>query len=197
MARKVSKEGTQKRKEQILKAAGKCFSRKGFHQSSMTDICREAGLSPGTVYHYFGSKEEMIVHFAEQQFIEAQQFVEALEYVDSLEGLVDFCIHAILESDEHEEMQVYLEVMTESGRNEKVGELLTKGDEIVLHALKKHLQRLGADTGETRFSTLAVYVGMQIMALEIFKLEKPSLQERRDVSLLFRKGMLSVLGRES
>ncbi|NDV27105.1 TetR/AcrR family transcriptional regulator [Desulfovibrio sp. JC010] len=195
MARTVSKEGTQKRKEQILKAAGNCFSAKGFHQSSMADICREAGLSPGTVYHYFSSKDEMIVHFAKQELEQARQFVEAMQYVDSLTGLVDFTIHAILELDEQEEMQVYLEVLTESGRNKEVGKLLTKSDEIVLRALEKHLKRLGADKGETSFSSLALYVGIQIVALEIFKLEKPSAKERRDMSLLFRRGLLHVLGR--
>ncbi len=33
---------------------------KGFHQTTIQDICREAELSPGAVYRYFESKDEII-----------------------------------------------------------------------------------------------------------------------------------------
>ncbi len=57
---KVSDAHLEARRQQILDAAEACFSREGFHQTSMQDICREAGLSPGAVYRYFSSKEEII-----------------------------------------------------------------------------------------------------------------------------------------
>lgn len=39
--------------------------RQGFHQTSMTDIFTEAGLSAGAVYGYFKSKDEIIAAIAE------------------------------------------------------------------------------------------------------------------------------------
>ncbi len=48
------------RRQQIIEAARACFSRQGFHQTSIQDICKEAGLSPGAVYGYFPSKEHII-----------------------------------------------------------------------------------------------------------------------------------------
>ena len=57
---KVTEEHLEARRTQILNAAVACFSRNGFHQTTMQDICREAGLSPGAVYRYFDSKEAMI-----------------------------------------------------------------------------------------------------------------------------------------
>lgn len=54
---KVSDAHLEARREQILDAAEACFSREGFHQTSMQDICREAELSPGAVYRHFSSKE--------------------------------------------------------------------------------------------------------------------------------------------
>ncbi|HMK73621.1 MAG TPA: TetR/AcrR family transcriptional regulator [Myxococcaceae bacterium] len=48
------------RRRQILDAAWACFARKGFHGTTMPEICREAGLSTGAVYSYFPSKEELI-----------------------------------------------------------------------------------------------------------------------------------------
>jgi len=57
---KVTGEYLDTRRRQIIDAAYRCFARKGFHQASMRDIYAEAGLSPGAVYHYFKSKEEII-----------------------------------------------------------------------------------------------------------------------------------------
>jgi len=57
---KVTEEHLRARKQQIVDAAFLCFARKGFHPSTMQDICSEAGLSAGAVYRYFASKEEII-----------------------------------------------------------------------------------------------------------------------------------------
>jgi TetR/AcrR family transcriptional regulator, transcriptional repressor of aconitase len=57
---KVSEEHLAARRRQILDAALVCFSRRGFHQTSMQAIFEEAGLSPGAVYRYFKGKEEIV-----------------------------------------------------------------------------------------------------------------------------------------
>jgi AcrR family transcriptional regulator len=49
------------RKAQILQAANRVFSRLGFHAANVSDIAAEAGVSQGTVYHYFDSKEELFM----------------------------------------------------------------------------------------------------------------------------------------
>jgi AcrR family transcriptional regulator len=63
---KVSEEHLAARRRQILDAALICFSRKGFHQTSMQAIFEEAGLSPGAVYRYFKSKEEIVQAIASE-----------------------------------------------------------------------------------------------------------------------------------
>jgi TetR/AcrR family transcriptional regulator, transcriptional repressor of aconitase len=57
---KVSEEHLAARRRQILDAALVCFSRGGFHQTSMQAIFEQSGLSPGAVYRYFKSKEEIV-----------------------------------------------------------------------------------------------------------------------------------------
>ena len=54
------------RRQQILDAARVCFLRDGFHNTSMQDVIREAGLSVGAVYRYFPSKNDIITGLAEQ-----------------------------------------------------------------------------------------------------------------------------------
>ena len=57
---KVSEAHVEARKDQIVAAAFLCFARKGFHPTTMQDICTEADLSPGAVYRYFAGKEDVI-----------------------------------------------------------------------------------------------------------------------------------------
>jgi AcrR family transcriptional regulator len=63
---RVSDAHRERRREQILDAARRCFIRKGFHQSSMADVFAEASLSAGAVYRYFRSKDEIITAIAEE-----------------------------------------------------------------------------------------------------------------------------------
>ena len=58
---KVTEEHVEARRRQILAAALRCFAREGFHRTTMQDIFRDAELSPGAVYSYFKSKDELIL----------------------------------------------------------------------------------------------------------------------------------------
>jgi AcrR family transcriptional regulator len=62
---KVSQQYRDARREQILAAGRRCFLRDGFHATSMQDLFTEAGLSSGSVYRYFASKDELVVAIAE------------------------------------------------------------------------------------------------------------------------------------
>ena len=48
------------KREAILRAAVKFFASKGFFNSKVADIAREAGIADGTVYLYFKSKDEIL-----------------------------------------------------------------------------------------------------------------------------------------
>jgi AcrR family transcriptional regulator len=49
------------RREQILTAALSCFGEKGYHASTMDDLVRASGLSKGSLYWHFRSKEEVFL----------------------------------------------------------------------------------------------------------------------------------------
>ncbi|GAA4027019.1 hypothetical protein GCM10022247_59980 [Allokutzneria multivorans] len=48
------------RRREITEAARRCFARKGFAGTSMSDVFAESGLSAGAVYGYFTSKDQLI-----------------------------------------------------------------------------------------------------------------------------------------
>jgi AcrR family transcriptional regulator len=69
----------EKRKIEIINAARKVFSSKGFNSSTMEEIATEAELSPGTLYLYFKNKEELHTSLS----------IEILKYLaDELQNVV-------------------------------------------------------------------------------------------------------------
>lgn len=62
---KVTAEHVEARRTQIICAAYKCFGEKGFHKTTIREICREAGLSAGAVYGYFKSKLDILLALEE------------------------------------------------------------------------------------------------------------------------------------
>ncbi len=67
----------QKRRE-IMAAAERCFTRSGLRGATIAQICAEAGISPGHLYHYFPSKEAIISALAEVKLAEASRRLETL-----------------------------------------------------------------------------------------------------------------------
>lgn len=52
-------DATSRRRQAILDAALACFSTVGYDQTTLADIRRRAGASTGSIYHHFGSKEQI------------------------------------------------------------------------------------------------------------------------------------------
>ena len=73
------------RRNQILDAATKVFVRQGFQHARMDDIVEESGLSKGTLYWYFKSKEDIINAILRRLFAGA---LESLESLLEAEGTV-------------------------------------------------------------------------------------------------------------
>jgi len=48
------------RRDQIIDAAMQVFAQKGFTRATNKDIAREAGITPGLIYYYFDSKEDLL-----------------------------------------------------------------------------------------------------------------------------------------
>jgi AcrR family transcriptional regulator len=56
---RLAAEVREARRDHILKAALRCFARRGYHLTSVDDIAAEAGVSKGAPYVYFESKEAL------------------------------------------------------------------------------------------------------------------------------------------
>jgi AcrR family transcriptional regulator len=63
---KVSQQYRDARRDQILQAAKRCFLRNGLQATSMQDLFAESGLSSGSFYLYFKSKDDVILAIVEE-----------------------------------------------------------------------------------------------------------------------------------
>lgn len=48
------------RREEIIQAASEVFTQKGYHMTTIRDICKISGLGPGTLYNYIKKKEDIL-----------------------------------------------------------------------------------------------------------------------------------------
>ncbi len=84
----------ERRRQQIIVAAKRVFSAKGFNKATMEDIAKEAELSPGTIYLYFKNKDELyaslslrilqylnirLEHVAQQKGLSTDERIKALK----------------------------------------------------------------------------------------------------------------------
>ncbi len=56
----------ERRTEEILGAAFRVFSAQGYHNATVDDVAREAGVSKGTCYQYFQGKEDIFIATVER-----------------------------------------------------------------------------------------------------------------------------------
>ncbi len=59
---------SEERKDQIMNAAEDVFAQKGFSDARMDDIAEETGLSKGTLYLYYKSKDDLIIAILDRIF---------------------------------------------------------------------------------------------------------------------------------
>jgi TetR/AcrR family fatty acid metabolism transcriptional regulator len=54
--------------QKILKAAIKIFAEKGFYNSRVAEIAKEANVADGTIYLYFKNKDDILISLFEEEF---------------------------------------------------------------------------------------------------------------------------------
>jgi AcrR family transcriptional regulator len=83
-----------KRKQQILDAALVVFSMKGFSNSSTMEIAKKAGIAQGTIFHYYPTKQALLMavveeNLAPQQFKEMIQQLPTGSPVSKMAGIIE------------------------------------------------------------------------------------------------------------
>lgn len=126
---KLTPETQKARRERILDAAERCFANAGFHRCTMQEICKEAGISPGALYVYFSSKEELIAGIVERDRNKlASELAELTDAPDLLTALAKLGEHYAVEEPYFKRV-LCIEIGCEATRNPVVGETYRSVDE--------------------------------------------------------------------
>jgi AcrR family transcriptional regulator len=139
---KVQPEYLEQRRQQIVDAAAACFTRSGFHQTTMQDICTEADLSPGAVYRYFRSKEEIIQTMCLRGHEEDAEIIHDLMNRGSTQEVMEELVHLYLEgAGNHELCALSIELLGETRRDPVVLESVREGMATTKTALADIIRR--------------------------------------------------------
>ena len=71
-------------KEKIFQAAKRILQKKGYEELSIKNICEEAGVSNGSFYHHFKTKDDLLSYYIEDQ---PKIDPDLLELPDNVEGV--------------------------------------------------------------------------------------------------------------
>lgn len=116
------------RRAEILDAAQRCFARAGFHQTSMQQICGEAGMSAGNVYRYFPSKEAIIAGITERDRAEVAARLASTQFTeDFFTTFAALARHYFVERS-RDEVGLHAEMMAESRRNPTIAKIVGECD---------------------------------------------------------------------
>jgi TetR/AcrR family transcriptional regulator, repressor for uid operon len=147
---KVTEAHLEARRQQIMDAAATCFAHKGFHRTTMHDICQMAELSPGAVYRYFSSKDEIIEAMEEQGRQHSAAIIEAVTTeregtLDVLEGLVDVFFSKL---EDTRECAVHIELWAEAMSNPRIREMIVGIDDSIRNAFVTKIVLEAQERGE-------------------------------------------------
>jgi AcrR family transcriptional regulator len=74
----LTEETRARRRRRVVDSALACFSRNGFHATSMDDVIAATGMSSSAVYRYFRSKDEIIAATTDEGLARVRGIFEAL-----------------------------------------------------------------------------------------------------------------------
>jgi AcrR family transcriptional regulator len=175
MSPKVPQAYMDARRKEIIQAAYKCFFTKGFHNTTMQDIFTAAKLSPGAIYNYFASKEDLVIATVKDSdtFVLPQLASLSSENPEkTLHNLVDFWV-SLLNKLPNELNRLHMDYYSEATNNEAIRQALLESQANIYHSLVKVFrpdQKADAINSELDPLSLALVMIAMFSGLRMHKL---------------------------
>ena len=171
--RKVDPVKHEEKRREILIAAQRCFARDGFQGASTSEICKEAKISPGHLYHYFASKEDIIKAIAKMRLdIATTRYVRMLEGTDAITALLSEVDSSDM-AHGRANNNLFFTMMAEAGRNPAVAKIMRENSRKIQKMLADYLRK-GQESGQIDLSLdaesaatllISVFDGMHTLAI--------------------------------
>jgi len=131
-----------RRRRQVLDAAGACFREEGFHGASMSRIAARADMSVGHIYRYFDSKDAIIIALVQR---DCAQVEASLRRMIASAGNVETIITRLRKSIpwmlDRDRAAIFLEIHAEASRNPKIAAVLAELDRNFRGLMKELITR--------------------------------------------------------
>jgi len=157
-------------REKIIQAANASFAQTGFDRTKMEDIAKRLGLSKGTIYLYFKSKEDLFLGICEYNIKQGDKedaglFVKKENIASDAEQIYDN-----IRRREQGNDRVMLEMVAESARNSKLRkamyELHVKVQDHAMQAVKNKIEegflKKDVDAASLAIALVALYDGLAV-----------------------------------
>jgi AcrR family transcriptional regulator len=181
MSPKVPQAYLDARRAEIMEAAVKCFMEKGFHNTTMQDIYDATKLSPGAVYNYFSSKEDIVVS-ALNEFrdwsISSMTPLLSEDQSESLIKYVDFWLSYANQDVSRERFSVTLGYYSEAPRKNNIREAVLKSQDAShekIMEIVKNNQRAGKINAALDPLSVARVMGSLVFGAAVHKMLNPDI----------------------
>lgn len=171
----------QARRDQIIEAAYRCFTEKGFQRATMRDICAAAGLSRGAVYNYFHSKDDIIAASGEEDRRRTAEMIASAageDVDDPLGNLARVFLSLANEPAIAHYAIVAFDLVSESSRNPEIAEgFRSSQDTIVaqLADLLKHEQARGSIVASLEPQAIAMVLTALFQGFRFLRVFNPTI----------------------
>lgn len=177
----------QQKRQDILRAARRCFEQGGFQSTSISKVCAEAKISAGHLYHYFENKEDILGSIVEDVLLQAAEHLAlALEDGDPI-LLINALIDQITGIKEGVQYSLIFDLFSGASRNLELAAILQKNSQDMIQLLAKVL-REGQLRGQVRSpldtDTAAIILIGLIDGTKSMTLRTPSLDRQKIISML-------------
>lgn len=117
------------RKLQIVKATVECIIQKGYHNFSMQDVAKTAGVSKGIIHYYFLNKDELMMCVLDKvagdiEDILSQEMTATFDPVRKLEIFVAVLANVVRNTKAY--YQVNMDFWTQINQKENVREVISR-----------------------------------------------------------------------
>ncbi|KDN17870.1 TetR/AcrR family transcriptional regulator [Amycolatopsis rifamycinica] len=131
----------------IVDAAAGCFAEKGFERTTTADICRAAGISSGSLFHYFPSKRAVFTAiFTDDAAETAERLEAAAKTADPLAALLDVVTELAGQVAHPAIARLVLEAAAQAARDDEFAALIRRNDAALRDGLSVLVAR-AADAG--------------------------------------------------
>jgi len=143
---KLKPQELEARRLEIIAAARACFLRNGFHQTTTDQICKEASITPGGLYHYFRGKDDIITavieHTTQQTVAKLRAAAEEPDDIGSaFRELAQFLFTTMRDPDIDNIVRLDMEVWVEGLKNEKLAKISRESWGIRRQVLERFIRR--------------------------------------------------------